>query len=451
MNKKKVLSLFVLTAMLVVLAIALVNLSSIWAGIKYAFSVLSPIIVGLCFAFVLNVIMSTIEKRVLTPFERSNKKFLRKIKRPMAIILTLLVSFGFVSVIISVIYPALRESVELIIKELPGFLGSFSESLLVFLKEHNIEIAFVDETGINWIAIGDKIISWVKENANDIFNVTTGVAGNIFGKIFDFILAFILAIYVLAEKEKIRDFFHNLLKAIFKPATVKTIEKVSKITYSSFAKFITGQITEAIILALLCALGMLLLKIPMVSVVSVIVGVTALIPIFGAWIGGALGMFFILIVDPVKAVVFIVYLLILQQVEGNIIYPKVVGESLGLPGILVLCAVTVGGGAAGIGGILFSVPITSVIYIILKEFIDKKRDERNSIVAELISDGDHMKEVGELLAIDDPEALFDDDFEEESQEKTEEPKEEESSSEAEKPSLSEKLFGKRKKESDNDD
>lgn len=413
MTKKKFLTYFALAASLIVLAIALVNLSNIWEGIQWIFAVLSPIVVGLCLAFVLNVIMSAIEKKLLSPLERSNKKILRKMKRPLAIILTLLVAFGFLAVIISVIYPALRESVELIIRELPGFMTKLSENVLLFLKEHNIQFEFIGEGGINWVAVGDKIINWLKDNANDILNITTGVAGNIFGKIFDFILAFILAIYVLAGKERIRDFFHNFFKAVLKPASVHRVERVSKLTYSAFARFITGQITEAVILALLCALGMLILRIPMASVVSVIVGVTALIPIFGAWIGGALGMFFILLVDPVKAVIFIVYLLVLQQLEGNIIYPKVVGESIGLPGILVLCAVTVGGGAAGIPGILFSVPITGVVYTLLKEFIDKKRDERNQMVAEMISDGDHIKEVGELLDIKDPEKLFKDATEDE--------------------------------------
>jgi len=407
MTKKKFFTYFALAGSIVTLAIALTHLSEIWGSIQWVFSVISPIVVGLCLAFVLNVIMSSIEKRLLFPLERSNKKFLRKLKRPLAIILTLVVAFGFITIIIAVIYPALRQSVEVIIKELPGFMKNLTDSLVAFLNEHNIKIEFIEETGINWIAIGDKIISWVQENTSNILDVTTGVAGNIFGVLFDFILAFILALYVLAGKEKIRDFFHNFLKAVLKVDAVSTVEKVSKLTYASFARFITGQLTEAIILALLCALGMFIMKIPMISVVSVIVGVTALIPIFGAWIGGALGMFFILLVDPVKALWFIVFLLILQQLEGNIIYPKVVGESIGLPGILVLCAVTVGGGFAGIPGILFSVPLTSVVYTLVREFIEKKRNERNKLLVEMITEGNHIEEVGEMLHIDHPEELFD--------------------------------------------
>lgn len=409
MSKKKFLAYFALAGSVVLLAVALTHLADIGDAISWFFSILSPIIVGLCLAFVLNVIMSVIEKRLLFKLDTSKNRSLRKLKRPLSIILTLIVVFGFVTAIVAVVYPTLRESVELIIKELPGFMTTFSKSITDLLIKHNINIGFIEEGNINWALVTDKIVSWIKNNTNNIVNITTGVAGNLFGVIFDFILSFILAIYVLAGKEKIRDFCHNLLKAVLSSNVVLKIEKVSKMTYSSFAKFITGQLTEAIILGVLCAIGMIILRIPMAPVVSVIIGVTALIPIFGAWIGGALGMFFILIVDPVKSVVFIVYLLILQQVETNIIYPKVVGESIGLPGLLVLVAVTIGGEVAGIAGLLFSVPITSVIYTLLSEFITRKRSERNLEVLTMISDGGHESEVAEMVNVDNPSILFDDD------------------------------------------
>lgn len=406
MNKKKFFTYFTLAASLIILAVGLTHLNQIWGVVNWVLSALSPVLLGLCIAFVLNVIMSFIEGKLLFPLGRSNKKFLRKIKRPLAIILTLVVAFGFFSLIVSIIFPSIRESIDLIIKELPGFMRNLMDSLLAFMNEHEIEIEYVTEHGIDWIAIGDKVIAWLKANTGNILNVTTGVAGNIFGVIFDFILAFIIAIYVLAGKEKIHYFFHNLLKAVLKEKHVQKVKKISKLTYSSFAKFITGQITEAVILGVLCAVGMLILKIPMASVVSVIVGVTALIPIFGAWIGGALGMFFILLVDPFKALVFIIFLLILQQLEGNIIYPKVVGETIGLPGILVLCAVTIGGGLGGIPGILFSVPITSVIYTLIHEFIEAKRIERNRKLADMICEGGHDDEVNELLSFNNSHTIF---------------------------------------------
>ena len=156
-------------------------------------------------------------------------------------------------------------------------------------------------------------------------------------------------------------------------------------TYDSFASFITGQFTEAIILGLLCFVGMLIFKFPLASVVSVVIGITALIPIFGAWIGGAVGTLFILMYDPVKAFFFLIFLLVLQQLETNIIYPKVVGDSIGLPGLIVLACVTVGGGVGGVPGLLISVPLTSVIYTLIREFVDvtleKKRIEKERLLA----------------------------------------------------------------------
>lgn len=409
MSKKKFFAYFALAGSVVLLAVALTHLADIGDAISWIFSVLSPIIVGLCLAFVLNVIMSVIEKRLLFKLDTSKKKALRKLKRPLAIILTLIIAIGFVTGIVAIVYPTLRESVELIIKELPGFMTTFSQSITDLLVKHNIKFDFIEEGSINWTLITDKIVSWIKNNTNNIVNITTGVAGNVFGVIFDFILSFILAIYVLAGKEKIRDFCHNLMKAVLSSNVVLKIERIAGMTYDSFARFITGQLTEAIILGVLCAIGMIILRIPMAPVVSVIIGVTALIPIFGAWIGGGLGMFFILIVDPVKSIVFIIYLLILQQIETNIIYPKVVGESIGLPGLLVLVAVTIGGEVAGIAGLLFSVPITSVIYTLLTEFIKKKRTERNLEVLAMISDGGHETEVAEMVNIENPSIIFDDD------------------------------------------
>jgi predicted PurR-regulated permease PerM len=175
------------------------------------------------------------------------------------------------------------------------------------------------------------------------------------------------------------------MKAILPSKNVKWIEKVSKLTYDSFASFITGQFTEAIVLGLLCFFGMLIFKFPLASVVSVVIGITALIPIFGAWIGGAVGTLFILMYDPVKAFFFLIFLVGLQQIETNIIYPKIVGDSIGLPGLIVLACVTVGGGLGGVAGLLISVPVTSVVYTLIKEFVDvtleKKRLEKERLLA----------------------------------------------------------------------
>lgn len=369
MNKSIIKMIFVFAALIVILAVALTHLSEIIGVLGWVYSLISPLVLGLCMAFVFNVIMTPLERRLLFFFDKAPKKWIKKIKRPVAIVLTMLVVFGFVTGIVAVILPTISDSVDIMIQKFPGFLKQVQTNLEAFIHNNNIKLEFIEENKINWAAISEKVIGWLQRNTNDLVNVTAGVAANMLSVLVNFVLAFVLSIYILARKEQSGRFLHTMMKAFLKPRRVAAIERISKLTYRVFSRFFLGQLTEAVILGVLCFIGMLIFQFPMASVVSVIVGVTALVPIFGAWIGGALGALLILMDDPMKALFFIVFILILQQLEGNIIYPKVVGESIGLPSMLVLCAVTVGTGLGGIAGLLFSVPTTSVIYMLLKEKI----------------------------------------------------------------------------------
>ena len=185
------------------------------------------------------------------------------------------------------------------------------------------------------------------------------------------LLALVFALYLLAKKEVVTAHLKNLALTVLPPKNARRLLHVVTLTKHTFTNFVTGQLTEAVIIGVLCFLGMLILGIPYAGAVSAFVGATALIPVFGAWIGGVVGAFLILLADPAKSLWFVVFLLILQQVEGNLIYPKVVGKSVGLPGLLVLMAVTLGGEAFGIGGMLFSVPVCAVLYSLYLEYIQK--------------------------------------------------------------------------------
>jgi predicted PurR-regulated permease PerM len=382
MTKKNILFIFLLACLVVVLAVALTHLPQVGAFLAWIGDIFTPIILGLCMAFVLNVIMSTIEKYLLFWLDRFKKPIWQTVKRASGIILTFVVVAGFVYLVALVIIPAVTEFIDIAVKELPVFFEKGYNWLIAFLAKNDIEFEFIDIGGkIKWTELVNKVIEWLNLSTDRVVSVTTGI----FSTIFDLILALILSIYVLASKERIRRFFHRLMKAILPSKNVKWIEKVSKLTYDSFASFITGQFTEAIVLGLLCFFGMLIFKFPLASVVSVVIGITALIPIFGAWIGGAVGTLFILMYDPVKAFFFLIFLVGLQQIETNIIYPKIVGDSIGLPGLIVLACVTVGGGLGGVAGLLISVPVTSVVYTLIKEFVDvtleKKRLEKERLLA----------------------------------------------------------------------
>lgn len=377
MNKKQILAIFLLACAVVVLAVSLTHLGEIGDFLSHAMSIISPIIVGLCMAFAFNVILTAIETKLLFGMTNAKGKFVRKLKRPLSIVMTLLVAIGLVVLLVSVVTPSIAKSIDIIVQELPGFITNATNMISEFLSEYDIEIKFIDQGQIKWKEVVDTIISWLNISTDNVVSITAGL----FGSIFDFILSFIFSIYVLANKEKIGSFMHRLMRTGLRSKTVKKIEKVSKLTYKSFARFVSGQFIEAVILGILCFIGMLIFRIPQAAVVSVVIGVTALIPIFGAWIGGVIGGFFILMEDPLKALFFIIFILVLQQLEGNIIYPKVVGESIGLPGILVLSAVIVGGNMAGIPGILFGVPLTSVIYTLVKEFVNERAEKRAAAAA----------------------------------------------------------------------
>ena len=202
--------------------------------------------------------------------------------------------------------------------------------------------------------------------AGGIFSSVVTVIGSLFGTVAQFVIGTIFAIYVLSSKEKLAEQADNLMKAYMKPRTREKILYVAGTAHETFSSFIVGQCMEAVIIGSLCAAGMLVLKMPYAVMTGTVVGVTALIPVVGAYIGAVVGAFMVFTVNPLQAVIFIVFLLILQQLEGNLIYPKVVGSSIGLPGMWVLAAVTVGGGVFGIGGMLLGVPLAASAYKLLE-------------------------------------------------------------------------------------
>ena len=205
-----------------------------------------------------------------------------------------------------------------------------------------------------------------------LFNTTASVAGSIVTAVMNFVIAFAFSIYILAQKETLKRQSMKVLTAVMKPEKLDKLLNLLRLANKTFTNFITGQLTEAVIIGVLCFIGMTIFRMPYAPAISVLVGFTALIPVFGAFIGTAVGAFLILLVKPIQAVWFVIFIIVLQQFEGNLIYPKVVGKSVGLPGIWVLVAVTVGGNAMGVMGMLISVPLCSVLYAVSREAVNNK-------------------------------------------------------------------------------
>lgn len=234
------------------------------------------------------------------------------------------------------------------------------EHYSIVLPEMNLDITSIAEKITNFIA------------TSGVIDKTVGITGSIFSGIFDVVLGLVFSIYILASKEQLGIACKKVLCAFVSKERVIKIVELLALSDKTFTSFVTGQLTEAGIIGVLCFIGMLIFRMPYALAISALVAFTALIPVFGAFIGTAIGAFLILMVNPLKALGFIIFIIVLQQIEGNLIYPKVVGKSVGLPGILVLVAVTIGGGMFGVVGMIVGVPLVSIVYTVLAEVVNKR-------------------------------------------------------------------------------
>lgn len=350
-----------------VFAWALVNLQGVLQFLGRVLGMLSPFLMGGAFAFVINILLRPLERT----WRRICKKAPEKLTRPICLTLSTLLVLGILFAVVFMMLPSLRESGNEFVQNLPGYvdkLGQWWAGAVQFAARYGIVLPeYAPDTDL----MMDKITTLLHKEGGGILTVTLGAASSVLSSLVNVLLALVFALYLLAKKEVVTAHLKTLVVTVLPPKNAQRLLHVVTLAKQTFTNFVTGQLTEAVIIGVLCFLGMLVLGIPYAGAVSAFVGATALIPVFGAWIGGGVGAFLILLADPAKSLWFVVFLLILQQVEGNLIYPKVVGKSVGLPGLLVLMAVTLGGEAFGIGGMLFSVPVCAVLYSLYLEYIQK--------------------------------------------------------------------------------
>lgn len=350
--------------------------SSIAGTLSKVLSAATPIFIGIIIAYTLNILMSFYERHY---FPKSKKKIAEKSRRPVCIIGALITLLGIVMLIVGLIAPQLVKCIMMLINEVPLAM----ERLLPKLREISIiPDDFIQQlANTNWQSrIGD-IISAVSTGLGGAVNIAFSAVSSVFSTLTNFVIGIIFALYLLIEKDKLIAQFKRLMNRFVPEKKLKKINYVWAQISDCFHDFIVGQCTEAVILGVLCMLGMFILQIPYAPMIGALMGFTALIPIVGGLIGAGVGAFLILMESPVKALIFIIFVIILQQIEGNLIYPKVVGKSLGLPGIFVLAAVTVGGGVMGIGGMLLGVPLAAAAYRLLKAYMNTP-DEKATVSTE---------------------------------------------------------------------
>ena len=365
-NKMEILKIILFA---VILIFAFIHIKEIWNFLGFLIRLLMPFIIGFVIAFVLNILVNLIERKLLNKAKMTDKS-----KRTISLLLSLAFVFTFIIILLLLIIPQLKNTALLFVDNMP----KYEENVKDLLDQFNIDPNIVVEIEEGVKNFGDVAIDFIKNNSDQIIEVTLGVATNVISVVVNFVVAFVFAIYLLAQKEKLLRQLNKVFRAYLPTSKVEKIKDIAKLSNRICASFVSGQCLEAVIIGILCFIGMLVLGIPYAATISVLIGVTALIPVYGAFIGTIVGAFLIFMVSPVKALIFIIFILILQQFEGNLIYPKVVGKSVGLPGIWVFVAVTIGASLAGVVGMLISVPIASICYSILATDVNYRMNVKNS-------------------------------------------------------------------------
>ncbi|MBR2849908.1 MAG: AI-2E family transporter [Clostridia bacterium] len=386
------------------------NISTVSDAISKVLGVFSPLILGLCIAFVVNLPLRFLEERVFGKLTRKNGKVWSKLKRPLCLTLSVLFLLSVITVFLSFVVPELVRTGEKFFTALPSAMENISATIDSVLEKLHLKSIFPDLT-IDWKSISAWALDMIDNHSNSIAQGALGIVTTVFNTVLNFILGFVFSIYVLASKESLGKLAKSIIYSIMKRERARKLISVVVLSNKAFSGFISGQCTEVLLIGVLCFIGMLIFRMPYAVMVSCVIAFTAFIPVFGPFIGTAIGAFFIFIESPIKALWFVIFIIILQQLESNIIYPRIMGKHVGLPGIWVLAAVTIGGGLFGVVGIIVSVPICSVIYTLFDRWIKKRLEERNICHKTMSHDSSEPKSLIDELSQYQFEEDYEDDFE----------------------------------------
>ena len=352
----------------IVLIFALFNLKTMFGIIVYILKLIMPFIIGIGIAFILNILLKIIEAKVYPKIFKKKTKRSEKLKRPICLVSVMILVVALISLIFKLVIPEFINAVEIFSESLP----KYTEIIEDYLEEKEFSEENIKMVTDTLNEVQKKATSFVMTNTDEIAERIFDMATKVVGYIVNGVIALVFALYILAQKEKITYQVNKVMRAFLDKKVIDKIDTVVGITNKAFYNFASGQFVEALIIGVLCFIGMIILRIPYAPTISVLVAFTALIPMFGAFIGTAIGAFLILMIDPIKAIIFVIFIIILQQFEGNLIYPKVVGRSVGLPGIWVLVAVTIGASTFGIIGMIISVPLCAILYGVLVNITNER-------------------------------------------------------------------------------
>lgn len=391
LDRKNVRIILLIITFAVVLYTVAQNLAAIYGAVATVWNVFGVVITGLAMAFVLNVPLKLFENRVFYGMSEDRRPYVRKMRRPVSLVCALVVTLGVIVILIAVIMPQLTATVAEVASQLPDYINSVVQWLRDFLSGFGITVDALEDFSVDWEQVFSDLTTYLKEGSanvlesaasagSSVVSTVTDVGGSVISTVMNTFLGLIVAVYVLAQKERIGRFMKRCIDAFLPHRASSAISRIASMASETFSNFVAGQFTDSCILGVLCYVCMRIFRFPYPEVISVVIGVTSLVPMVGSFIGEVIGALLILIVSPIKALLFIVMVLAIQQVDGAFIYPRIVGKSVGLPGVAVFCAVIVGGNVAGVLGSLLGVPVCALLYALLREAVDARQNRRESSV-----------------------------------------------------------------------
>lgn len=369
---KKIRGLILFTIFVLV---ALWNFELVFVGIQFLWRVILPFVIGGVIAFIVNIPMTFLEEKIFGKARKTKGKkrqWTDKLARPISLVLTWLAILGIIAVVVLVVVPELGRTILGLGKTVQDFVPEVKKWAIDLFKDNEDIVKVISGIDFKWDEVLGKMVDFLRNGAGSVLDTTMEAAKNIISGVITFFIAFVFSIYVLLQKEKLGEQVKKLMCAFMPEDWKNILLALGGVVNRSFTNFFTGQCLEAVILGLMFLVVMAIFRLPYALLISVLIAFTALIPMFGAFIGCGVGALLIFMISPVKALIFIIVFLVLQQIEGNFVYPYVVGNSVGLPSIWVLVAVTVGANLLGIVGMLIFIPLMSVVYTLLRGIVNRR-------------------------------------------------------------------------------
>ena len=371
-NIKNVKRIMLIIAFAILLFLGLQNLSMVLSFASSLLQLLAPFFVGFGIAFILNVPMRFLETKVFRERKKPAGKIWKKLRRPVCLVLTLIFVAAIIAVVLFLVLPELSKTVISFLDQVPVFLQRIQDWLRQALGQDSQLAAWMSQFAVNWEEIGGQAMAVLQGGVGGLFHITVNVVTGMIQGIVTFTLGFIFALYVLLQKETLAAQIKKLLRAYTSPRVERKILEIGELSDQTFSRFLSGQCLESVILGGLFFIGMTIFRFPYAIMISAFLAFTSLIPMFGAFIGCVVGAFFVLLAAPGKTIWFLVLFFVIQQLESNLIYPYVVGNSVGLSPIWVLVAVTTGGSLLGVWGMVVFIPLFSVLYTLLRRDVQRR-------------------------------------------------------------------------------